>query len=71
MTVFTGKCIAALAISLVMRMLVTFLLMAGNKLTNKEKAFVAIAWLPKATVQVLNFTCFFLGESAVFVIYFY
>ncbi|XP_031563747.1 sodium/hydrogen exchanger 9B2-like [Actinia tenebrosa] len=48
---FVGKCVGALVICITMRMLVTFLIMAGNKLTNKEKAFVAIAWLPKATVQ--------------------
>lgn len=45
---------AALVICLSVRMVVTFLLMAGNKLTKKEKIFVAIAWLPKATVQVCN-----------------
>ncbi|XP_048578622.1 sodium/hydrogen exchanger 9B2 isoform X3 [Nematostella vectensis] len=46
-----GRCIGALCISLLVRMMITGVLMAGNNLTLKEKVFVAIAWLPKATVQ--------------------
>ena len=38
---------------MVIRMIVTFLVVSGNNLTVKDKIFVAIAWSPKATVQVL------------------
>ena len=36
---------------LIIRILVTYLSVFGAKLERKEKLFVALAWLPKATVQ--------------------
>lgn len=38
-----------------MRMLVTFLLVHFGGFNLKEKVFIAVAWLPKATVQVRFF----------------
>ncbi len=34
------------------RILVTYLTVFGARLNVKERIFVAIAWIPKATVQV-------------------
>ena len=48
----SGKCLAVFAISVTVRLLVTYVVVLGNNLTVKEKIFVAISWLPKATVQV-------------------
>ena len=44
--------IASLVISLVIRLITTYLGLLGNDLNLKERLFIAIAWLPKATVQV-------------------
>ncbi|XP_033121742.1 sodium/hydrogen exchanger 9B2-like [Anneissia japonica] len=46
-----GLGMAVVLIGLTMRILVSILAVSGAGLTNKEKVFVAIAWLPKATVQ--------------------
>ncbi|XP_068744939.1 sodium/hydrogen exchanger 9B2-like isoform X3 [Montipora capricornis] len=46
-----GKAFALLAIAMVFRLIVTFLVVSGNNLSVKDKIFVAIAWSPKATVQ--------------------
>ena len=46
-----GLSIAVLAIALVIRMIGTYLAVMGGALNVKEKIFMAIAWLPKATVQ--------------------
>ena len=35
-------------------MVVTFFVVLGGGLTVKERLFVTLAWLPKATVQVRN-----------------
>ena len=35
-------------------MAATFLVVGGGGLNNKEKSFMVIAWLPKATAQVLQ-----------------
>lgn len=37
---------------LVVRMPMTFLAMTGARLSLRERLFVAVAWTPKATVQV-------------------
>ena len=47
-----GRGIATLAIGLVLRILVTYSVLFGNNLNVKEKLFIALSWLPKATVQV-------------------
>ena len=47
-----GKAFALLTVAMVVRLIVTFLVVSGNKLSIKDKIFVAIAWSPKATVQV-------------------
>ena len=41
-----------LAIGLVFRSTAAFLSGFGTKLNKKEKLFVMLSWLPKATVQV-------------------
>ncbi|KAK7910069.1 hypothetical protein WMY93_014753 [Mugilogobius chulae] len=46
-----GLGIACLCIGLFIRVLVTFLLVHFGGFNLKEKFFIAIAWLPKATVQ--------------------
>lgn len=43
---------ACIIIGLVVRLLVTFLLVHFGGFNLKEKVFIAVAWLPKATVQV-------------------
>ena len=39
---------------LLLRMLSTFAAVCGGGLTFKEKMFMVVAWLPKATAQVIN-----------------
>jgi len=51
---FSGKAFGLLTIAVVIRLIVTFLVVSGNNLSIKDKLFVAIAWSPKATVQVNN-----------------
>ena len=46
--------IANLVISLIIRLITTYLGLLGNELNLKERLFIAIAWLPKATVQVFE-----------------
>ncbi|XP_064487152.1 sodium/hydrogen exchanger 9B2-like [Ornithodoros turicata] len=48
-TIFLG--LAVIGTALLFRITVTFLVVYGSNLTVKERLFVAIAWLPKATVQ--------------------
>lgn len=47
-----GMGIVSLVVSLVIRLITTYLGLLGNDLNLKERLFIAIAWLPKATVQV-------------------
>ena len=47
-----GRGLATLAVGLVLRIAVTYAVVFGNKLSVKEKLFISLAWLPKATVQV-------------------
>ena len=47
-----GMGIANLVISLIIRLVTTYLGLLGNDLNLKERLFIAISWLPKATVQV-------------------
>lgn len=49
---FLGLGIAVLAIGLFVRIIVSFCVVFGSGLTIKEQIFVALAWFPKATVQV-------------------
>lgn len=44
--------LACVFIGLVIRVLVTYLLVHFGGFSLKEKLFISIAWLPKATVQV-------------------
>eukprot|EP00794_Sanderia_malayensis_P012817 gene12817-14130_t len=46
-----GRGIATLIIGLVFRITCTYFVVFGNNLTVKERLFIALAWLPKATVQ--------------------
>uniref|UniRef100_A0A3Q2TWB8 Sodium/hydrogen exchanger 9B2-like n=1 Tax=Fundulus heteroclitus TaxID=8078 RepID=A0A3Q2TWB8_FUNHE len=48
-----GLGMACILIGLVIRLLVTFLLVHLGGFTLKEKLFIAVAWLPKATVSFL------------------
>merc|ERR1712135_152750 len=43
--------LAILAVSLTWRLCVTFIAVSGAGLRKKERLFVAVGWLPKATVQ--------------------
>ena len=47
-----GWGLATLSVSLSCRVLTTFLVVLGSGLNLRERIFVALAWLPKATVQV-------------------
>ena len=49
---FAGLGIAVLCIGLALRILASFLSVFGLGFNLKEKLFIPIAWLPKATVQV-------------------
>ncbi|XP_040887585.1 sodium/hydrogen exchanger 9B2 isoform X1 [Toxotes jaculatrix] len=46
-----GLGLACIGVGLVIRLLVTFLLVHFGGFSLKEKLFIAVAWLPKATVQ--------------------
>lgn len=46
-----GSGLATLAIGLVIRCAVTFVVVLGNNLNLKERLFCVLSWLPKATVQ--------------------
>ena len=47
-----GYGLLVLVCALLLRMLATFLAVSGGGLTCKEKLFMVIAWLPKATAQL-------------------
>jgi len=47
-----GLGLAVLCIGLVLRVITSFFVVMGLGLTVREQLFVALAWLPKATVQV-------------------
>ena len=49
-----GLGLAVLFIGLVMRIITSFLVVFGLGLRIREQVFVALAWLPKATVQVTD-----------------
>lgn len=46
-----GKGLAVITIGVTARWVATFLVGCGKKYNNKERAFMAFAWIPKATVQ--------------------
>ncbi|KAF7641478.1 hypothetical protein LDENG_00280320 [Lucifuga dentata] len=46
-----GLGLACISVGLAVRLLITFLLVHFGGFTLKEKVFIAVAWLPKATVQ--------------------
>ncbi|KAI1238508.1 hypothetical protein IHE44_0013242 [Lamprotornis superbus] len=46
-----GLCVAILGIALVVRIVATFLMVSFAGFNFKEKVFVSLAWIPKATVQ--------------------
>ena len=51
-----GLGLAVLVIGLVLRIIASFFAVFRLGLNLKEKFFIPLAWLPKATVQVYNFT---------------
>ncbi|XP_062838507.1 sodium/hydrogen exchanger 9B2-like [Anolis carolinensis] len=46
-----GLCLATLGLALIVRLIATFLLVTFSGFNFKEKIFIALAWIPKATVQ--------------------
>ncbi|KAM4811017.1 sodium/hydrogen exchanger 9B1 [Urocitellus parryii] len=48
-----GLCVITLSLAVCVRILMTFVLMCFAGFTFKEKIFIALAWLPKATVQAV------------------
>nr|XP_060635138.1 sodium/hydrogen exchanger 9B2-like [Anolis sagrei ordinatus] len=46
-----GLCLATLGLALMVRLIATFLLVTFSGFNFKEKIFIALAWIPKATVQ--------------------
>ena len=50
-----GLGIVSLLIGITVRFAATFLASIGENLNIKEKIFICISWLPKATVQVCNY----------------
>ncbi|XP_006872787.1 PREDICTED: sodium/hydrogen exchanger 9B1-like [Chrysochloris asiatica] len=48
-----GVCVATLSLALLVRIFVTLLLMCFAGFSLKEKIFIALAWMPKATVQAV------------------
>ncbi|XP_074084882.1 sodium/hydrogen exchanger 9B1-like [Macrotis lagotis] len=48
-----GYCVCIVMLSVIVRLLVTFLLLSYAGFTIKEKVFISVAWLPKATVQAV------------------
>ncbi|XP_012785008.2 sodium/hydrogen exchanger 9B1 isoform X1 [Ochotona princeps] len=48
-----GICVATLSLALCVRILITFLLMCFAGFSFKEKIFIALSWMPKATVQAV------------------
>ncbi|XP_070612785.1 sodium/hydrogen exchanger 9B2-like [Erythrolamprus reginae] len=46
-----GLCLATMFLALIVRIIATFLLVSGADFHWKEKLFIALAWIPKATVQ--------------------
>ncbi|XP_069903888.1 sodium/hydrogen exchanger 9B1 isoform X1 [Oryctolagus cuniculus] len=48
-----GVCVATLSLALCVRILTTFLLVCFAGFNFKEKIFIALSWIPKATVQAV------------------
>uniref|UniRef100_A0A8C6RHB0 Solute carrier family 9, subfamily B (NHA1, cation proton antiporter 1), member 1 n=2 Tax=Nannospalax galili TaxID=1026970 RepID=A0A8C6RHB0_NANGA len=48
-----GVCVATLGLALCVRILATFTMMSFAEFSFKEKIFIALAWIPKATVQAV------------------
>ncbi|XP_053317518.1 sodium/hydrogen exchanger 9B2 isoform X2 [Spea bombifrons] len=46
-----GLCVATLAVALVIRILSTYVMVSCAGFNFKEKIFISLAWIPKATVQ--------------------
>lgn len=47
-----GICVATISLALLVRICFTFTLMCFAGFNLKEKMFIALSWIPKATVQV-------------------
>lgn len=45
------KALAIILVGILARMLAAYAAVGGRGLTNKERQFIAVAWIPKATVQ--------------------
>lgn len=62
-----GYGLLTLCVSLVFRMLTSFLVVMGGQLNLRERLFVALAWLPKATVQVRGFAFYLLTNQSLII----
>lgn len=51
-SVLAGVGVGTLLIALTVRILVTYVCVLCAGFTVREKVFIALAWMPKATVQV-------------------
>ena len=50
--ILSGLGLTSLVIGLIIRMIVSFVAVWGTEFNWKERFFIPVAWLPKATVQV-------------------
>ena len=51
------KALLVLAVGVGVRLLMAYLAVLGGKLGMKERLFIALSWIPKATVQVCAVPC--------------
>ena len=49
---FIGRGTAVIAVGLIPRLAAVYLVVSRNNFTRKEKLFIVLSWIPKATVQV-------------------
>jgi hypothetical protein len=47
-----GRGIAILVVGMIPRLLMVYFVVSRNNFTQKEKIFLMLSWIPKATVQV-------------------
>ena len=49
---FTGRGMAVIVVGMIPRLAVVYLMVSRNNFSRKEKLFLVLSWIPKATVQV-------------------
>ena len=55
---FTGKGIVVIFAGLMLRVFISMVVVSGNGFNYKERIMIAVAWIPKATVQVRYNCCY-------------